>query len=106
MLPVMLIKKRRSNFYVNFVEKVLSINRLAIPPLSNLSPAEENEYFVDGITADLITKISKIQGIRVIARSSIMLQPRRLTGTVVAQAPSRRGRALRALAQNQGRRAV
>jgi TolB-like protein/Tfp pilus assembly protein PilF len=46
--------------------------RLAVLPLANISPAQEDEYFVDGMTEELISTLSKISGLRVIARTSIM----------------------------------
>jgi adenylate cyclase len=39
-------------------------------PFSNMSGDPEQEYFSDGITEDLITDLSKISGLFVIARNS------------------------------------
>ena len=41
-------------------------------PLRNLSGDPDQEYFVDGMTEALITDLSKIKTLRVIARSSAM----------------------------------
>jgi adenylate cyclase len=46
--------------------------RIAVLPLANLSGRVEDEYFADGITEELIQMLSKIQGLRVIGRSSVM----------------------------------
>ncbi len=43
---------------------------LAVLPFDNLSGEPEQEYFSDGITDDLITDLSKISGLFVIARNS------------------------------------
>ncbi len=43
---------------------------IAVLPFSNLSGDPEQEYFCDGMTEDLITDLSKISGIFVIARNS------------------------------------
>ena len=43
---------------------------LAVLPFENLSADPEQEYFADGITEDLITDLSKISGLFVIARDS------------------------------------
>ena len=43
---------------------------IAVLPLANLSKDPEQEYFSDGITEDLITSLSKISGLFVIARNS------------------------------------
>ena len=43
---------------------------LAVLPFDNLSDDPEDEYFADGLTDDLITDLSKISGLFVIARNS------------------------------------
>jgi serine/threonine-protein kinase len=45
---------------------------VAVLPLTNLSADPENQYFSDGITDDIITQLSKVQGIKVTSRTSIM----------------------------------
>lgn len=45
---------------------------IAVMPFLNMSGDKENEYFSDGITEDIITQISKISELRVIARTSTM----------------------------------
>ncbi|MEE8513971.1 MAG: tetratricopeptide repeat protein, partial [Gammaproteobacteria bacterium] len=44
---------------------------IAVLPFANLSDDPEQEYFVDGMTEDLITDLSKISGLFVIARNSV-----------------------------------
>ncbi|MGA7923904.1 MAG: tetratricopeptide repeat protein, partial [Thermoplasmata archaeon] len=46
--------------------------RIAVLPLTNISGHADDEYFADGITEELIQMLSKIDGLRVIARSSMM----------------------------------
>jgi TolB-like protein/Tfp pilus assembly protein PilF/tRNA A-37 threonylcarbamoyl transferase component Bud32 len=46
--------------------------RIAVLPLINLSGDKEEEYFVDGMTEELIATLSKIGRLRVIARTSVM----------------------------------
>jgi len=43
---------------------------IAVLPFVNLSSEKENEYFSDGLTDDLISALTKVQGLRVVARSS------------------------------------
>ncbi len=46
--------------------------RLAVLPLTSIGASSEDEYFADGVTEELITVLSNIKDLRVIARSSIM----------------------------------
>lgn len=45
---------------------------VAVLPFENLTRDPEHDYFTDGITEDLITDLSKLSSLRVVARSSIM----------------------------------
>ena len=61
---------------------VASIERMAFPlpdkpsiavlPFANMGGDPEQEYFSDGMTEDLITDLSRISGLFVIARSSTL----------------------------------
>jgi TolB-like protein/class 3 adenylate cyclase/Flp pilus assembly protein TadD len=44
---------------------------IAVLPFTNMSDDPQQEYFADGITEDLITDISQISGLFVIARNSV-----------------------------------
>lgn len=44
---------------------------IAVLPFTNMSGDPEQEYFSDGITEDIITELSKISGLFVIARHSV-----------------------------------
>ena len=46
---------------------------IAVLPFVNMSGDPEQEYFSDGITEDLITDISKLSGVFVIARNSTFI---------------------------------
>src|SRR5258708_6712583 len=46
--------------------------RLAVLPLDNFSAHSEDEYFSDGMTEELISRLSRIEGLDVIARTSVM----------------------------------
>jgi len=43
---------------------------IAVLPFVNLSKDPDQEYFIDGMTDDLVTDLSKISGVFVIARTS------------------------------------
>jgi adenylate cyclase len=53
-------------------EETHSSKRIAVPPFVSLSPDPNDEYFADGLTEELITKISLAKGLEVIARTSAM----------------------------------
>ncbi len=46
--------------------------RIAILPFTNMSPDPSDEYFADGMTEELITSLSGVNGLSVIARTSVM----------------------------------
>jgi TolB-like protein len=49
------------------------IAALAVLPLSNLSADPEQQYFADGMTEAVIAELGKIEALRVISRTSVML---------------------------------
>lgn len=49
-----------------------SVRSLAVLPLANLSGDPDQEYFADGMTDELITRLAQVGSLRVISRSSVM----------------------------------
>jgi TolB-like protein/cytochrome c-type biogenesis protein CcmH/NrfG len=47
-------------------------DRVAVLPFTNISQDPADEYFADGMTEEIISSVSKMKGLRVIARTSVM----------------------------------
>ncbi len=50
----------------------LATTRLAVLPFANISPNPEDAYFADGMTEQLISTLSRLPGLQVISRTSVM----------------------------------
>jgi serine/threonine-protein kinase len=49
-----------------------STKSIAVLPFADLSPEKENQYFSDGLTEEIITKLSRLRNVRTISRTSVM----------------------------------
>ena len=47
-------------------------SRIAVLPFASIHPDREHDYFADGMTEELISALARIQGLDVIARTSVM----------------------------------
>jgi len=52
-------------------DSIAPTSRIAVLPLTNISPDPKDGYFAEGMTEELITALSHVQGLRVIARTSV-----------------------------------
>ena len=50
----------------------IASHRLAVLPLSSISPDSNEDYFADGMTDEIIGALSQIAGFRVISRTSVL----------------------------------
>jgi len=57
---------------VLFTGRAEDIDSIAVLPLANLTGDAEQEYFVDGVTDELIGQLAQIRALRVISRQSVM----------------------------------
>lgn len=59
-------------WYLSIPASRRAVDTIAVLPFDNLSPDEQNQYFADGMTEDILTHLSKIEALRVTARTSVM----------------------------------
>ena len=76
---------------------------IAVLPFDNMSADPEQEFFADGITEDIITALSRLKGLFVIARNSSFAYRGKAVDVRAGRARARR--ALRARGQRPPRRA-
>ncbi|MCB0283231.1 MAG: protein kinase [Calditrichaeota bacterium] len=51
---------------------IIEHKRVAVLPFTNISSEKDDEYFADGMTEELISTLSRIGELRIIARTSVM----------------------------------
>lgn len=54
------------------MKSMMPTDRVAVLPFTNISMNPADEYFADGMTEEMISSVSKMKGLRVIARTSVM----------------------------------
>jgi adenylate cyclase len=54
------------------IKTMMPTDRVAVLPFTNISMNPGDEYLADGMTEEMITSVSKMKGLRVIARTSVM----------------------------------
>jgi adenylate cyclase len=54
------------------IKKMMAPDRVAVLPFANISMNPGDDYLADGMTEEMISSVSKMKGLRVIARTSVM----------------------------------
>jgi adenylate cyclase len=75
LLSILVLAIIASIFFYNKFKNQLessSIKSIAVIPFTNMSSDNDSENFTDGVTEDIVLQLSKINGLRVISRASIM----------------------------------
>lgn len=54
------------------IKTMMPTDRVAVLPFANISMDPADEYLADGMTEEMISSVSKMKGLRVIARTSVM----------------------------------
>jgi len=49
-----------------------TLTSIAVLPFRDMSPQKDQEYFCDGMTEEILTRLSKLRELKVIARTSVM----------------------------------
>jgi len=71
-IPLFLLFAFLLKFRTHKSDPAAPIRSLAVLPLRNLSGNSNEEYFADGMTEEVIGRLSMIRGLRVISRTSVM----------------------------------
>ena len=82
----------------------LDKNRVAVLPFANMSPDPQDEFFADGMTEEVISTTSRIRGLSVISRTSVMRYKQTGKGTVEIGKELKVGKVLEGSVRRSGNR--
>ena len=69
---VLVIASATALYFLRPADAASHVRSVAVLPLKNLSNDSEQEYFSEGLTEELITKLASLDGLQVISHTSVM----------------------------------
>jgi serine/threonine-protein kinase len=54
----------------------ITVRSIAVLPFTDISPEKDNKYFSDGLTEEIISKLSRLQNVKIVSRGSVMYYER------------------------------
>jgi serine/threonine-protein kinase len=66
------VENAPTSVHKTVVQETAARTAVAVLPFANLSGDPENEYFSDGMTEDILTHLSRINGLHVTSRTSVL----------------------------------
>ncbi len=70
--PVEVYRVELATASIGLTEDAVEPRRVAVLPLTSLSSDQQDEFFADGLTEEIINSLSSVSDLRVIARTSVM----------------------------------
>jgi eukaryotic-like serine/threonine-protein kinase len=72
LLAIMFTYRRRGNTEGGSAESNPRSASVAVLPFTNLSGGQENDYFSEGITEEIISQLAQVESLKVISRTSVV----------------------------------
>ena len=67
-----LLKELRNLEHAAFASRSGGAKSIAVLPFADISPEKDNRYFSDGLTEEIIAKLSGLRGVKIVPRTTVM----------------------------------